>query len=94
MDKRVVLSEKHRIIYTIMSSVNSPTTLLTAPFHRDLGGNIANYESSQKPMAGGRKSAKKSNKKSSNKKLKTTKRKTTKRKTTKRKTTKRWFGLL
>ena len=77
-----------------MSSVNSPTTLLTAPFHRDLGGNIANYESSQKPMAGGRKS----NKKSKTTKRKTTKRKTTKRKAikrkaTKRKATKRLFGL-
>jgi len=76
-----------------MSSVNSPTTLLTAPFHRDLGGNTANYESSQKPMAGGRRSAKKSNKKSNTTKRKTTKRKTTKRKATKRKATKRLFGL-
>ena len=72
-----------------MSSVNSPTTLLTAPFHRDLGGNTANYESSQKPMAGGRRSAKKSNKKSSSKKRKTTKSKSAKSKTTKRKTMKR-----
>ena len=77
--------------------MNSPTTLLTAPFHRDLGGNTANYESSQKPMAGGRKSSRKSSKKSAKKSAKKssiTKRKTTKRKTTKRKTTKRWFGLL